>query len=428
MSEHILFGRFEVDSELNADDVFRYVIARDKQNGNQRLVVAQLQAPWRENSTVVADLNEYFGRLQRVKASVVMQVLVVTQNRSDGFGVAFGEPSGISLDEISDLDDLMSPTDFVDNLCEAVHKANVKGVFHCHLRKQDIWVSGNSVGITGFGYSVVAKHGWKGDSIDMPPELVSGGGIDSRSDVYSIAQLLLDQYPERRETLQCALNRSPDQRPKKARELSSHLLNEWNDSGRTDANNDAQVNTQHSTNSEMQPEQSKVVPKRREGIVPIPPEPPEDRPETAGQVKTEDGDMPAKGEDRLRELVRNMVYDDYCDQKTERELVREAVDKLGMDQTDALLIISLELESMCAVNERKLLEALEDNLRQKSSSRGGKLKAKDKDDVLGIVCNPKRAVGYAKGLNRQVAEQRFIEYCRAHGIKVKSGPFGWKVP
>ena len=439
MSGNIIFSRFAVVSEVSADDVFSYVLARDTQKEGQSVLVAQLQAPWRENCDVVEDLNEYFGRLQGVRGQGVMRVLVVTQNKKDGFGVAFEEPEGICLEEISDLDASMRAPEFVDNLCESIHKANVKGVFHCHLRKQDVWVSGNTVGITGFGYSVVAKHGWKGNSIEFPPELVSGGEADSRSDVYSIAQLLVGQYPDHRDdsVLRQALDQSPGQRPKKARELLSDLLlSTWNDSDDEGADSVEPDGTSQQTGG-VRPKGSGVRPKPG-GVRPAPDV---DARSASGQQRDtnassqshatepgrkEDGDMPAKGEERLRELVRNMVYDNYCDQRTEHELIREAIDKLSLDQTDASLIISMELESMGAANERRLLEMLEGNLRQKSSSRGKKLLPKDKDDILDIVCKPR--AGYRKGLNRQIADQCFVEYCRAHGVKLKSGLFGWKVP
>jgi len=398
MSENILFGRFEVDSEINADDVFRYVVARDKQKGNQRLLVAQLQAPWRENSDVVEDLNEYFGCLQRVRTQSVMRVLAVNQNREDGFGVAFEEPEGICLEELSDLGATMQATVFVDNLCEAIHKANVKGVFHCHLRKQDIWVSGNTLGITGFGYSVLAKHGWKGSVINMPPELASGEEIDSRSDVYSIGQLLAEQYPDHQGDLLRALEHDPEQRYRKARDFLGEVSEKckgWK--SRKRAGNKVNVKEKVSVNPvlvDSNPDSSEQ-PDR------------DDRPKEVGRSEMSDD---KSIDDYVRQCTTECSQQSYVDCAQFELIYRKVSEKFFDASPDRLRAkIHLSIKKLRLFDESKAVPLLQRNI-EVYSKNGHKISRLSVKKVINSAVE--------QGMNKSTAEKIASDHIYRKGMKI----------
>ncbi len=224
-----LFNRFEIESEVYVDDLFRHFDAKDLESGGKPVLVVQLKKPWGDDQGVVNSLIEYFEILQGLKARDIIRVQLIAKNKSDGFGVVLERPSGINLVDIDELDSAISATDFIDRLCDAIHKANVKGIVHGYLRKQDIWIDGEAVRVSGFGYSVLLQNGWGNESIEIAPELKLEKTIDPRVDIYSVARLILECYPDSQNNpvLVRALDQIAERRFNKIREFQSELLRSW---------------------------------------------------------------------------------------------------------------------------------------------------------------------------------------------------------
>ncbi len=224
-----LFNRFEIESEVYVDDLFRHFDAKDLESDGKPVLVVQLKKPWCDDQGVVNSLIEYFEILQGLKARDIIRVQLIAKNKSDGFGVVLERPSGINLVDIDELDSVISATDFIDRLCDAIHKANVKGIVHGYLRRQDIWIDGETVRVSGFGHSVLLQSGWSNEVIEVAPELKLEKSSDSQVDVYSIARLITECYPDSKSNpvLERALEPSAKQRFKKIRVFQSELLRSW---------------------------------------------------------------------------------------------------------------------------------------------------------------------------------------------------------
>ena len=229
MTNKILFNRFEIESEIYSDDLFQYMEAKDLEQNRSLVMVMQLKRPWLEDQELINDLIEYFEPLQSLKAREVTRVLLIARNKKDGFGVVLARSSGTVLSDIDELESVIPANAFVDGLCDAIHKLNVKGVVHGYLRKQDVWIDGDTVRVSGFGYCVLLQHDWNGSAIDVAPEIKQKKTLDARTDVYSVARLILDVFPEslNNPVLAKALDRIPEQRFKKVRDFQSELLRSW---------------------------------------------------------------------------------------------------------------------------------------------------------------------------------------------------------
>ncbi|MFZ4856746.1 MAG: hypothetical protein ACOYL3_10145 [Desulfuromonadaceae bacterium] len=129
--------------------------------------------------------------------------------------------------------------------------------------------------------------------------------------------------------------------------------------------------------------------------------------------------------DELRKLVNTRVFETYCDEKTWGDLLRHGVNNCGVPADKSAVVIDMELESNCFVNEKKLLAELEAMLRQ-FTAKDKKLDPKESEDAMQYVC--KARAGYAKGLRFDVAQNYITTYCRANSVKVKKGFLSWGVP
>ena len=127
----------------------------------------------------------------------------------------------------------------------------------------------------------------------------------------------------------------------------------------------------------------------------------------------------------LRTKISQKVFDSYCETSTRSELIRHALNDLGLESSRASMAVDMELESVGCANEHKLLEELEGML-HRFTDKDKKLDQKERADAIQMVCKARQ--GYAKGLSVDVAEKRVLEYCRAHQVKVKVGFLRWDVP
>lgn len=127
----------------------------------------------------------------------------------------------------------------------------------------------------------------------------------------------------------------------------------------------------------------------------------------------------------LRAKIAQKVFDSYCETSTRSELIRYALNDLGLESSRASMAVDMELESVGCANEHKLLEELEGML-HRFTDKDKKLDQKERSDAIQMVCKARQ--GYAKGLSVDVAEKRVLEYCRAHQVKVKVGFLRWDVP
>ena len=229
MAENILFNRFEVGRVIQTDDVFRYLEAKDLEQDQGRVWLAQLNEPWSGNQTIVNELISYFEPLQNLKAKEIVPVLLMVGSARDGFAVVMKPPSGVNLSDIGEIESQMEAERFIDGLCDAIHKSNVKGVVHGYLRKQDVWIDDGLVKICGFGYGVVLRHGWEGAGLEVAPEFKIGEAPSVETDVYALARLIKECFPgdSHNAVLEKARERLPANRYPKIRVFQAELIRSW---------------------------------------------------------------------------------------------------------------------------------------------------------------------------------------------------------
>jgi len=127
----------------------------------------------------------------------------------------------------------------------------------------------------------------------------------------------------------------------------------------------------------------------------------------------------------LRQRLAQKIFDSYCDFSTRSEMIRHAVNDLGLETSRATMAVDMELEGIGCANEHKLLDELEGMLRR-FTDKDKKLDRKERADAIQMVCRARP--GYSKGLNVEAAEKRVVEFCRAHQVKVKVGFLRWEIP
>ena len=129
--------------------------------------------------------------------------------------------------------------------------------------------------------------------------------------------------------------------------------------------------------------------------------------------------------DAFRKHISVRVMDGYCSTEEFQAIIRYGIDSAKLDPKVAKNALDLELDRIGAVNEVALIEELESALHRFTAS-DKKLDNKERNDAMQLVC--KTRSGYGKGLRYELAESTITAYCRAHGVKVKTGVFSWSIP
>lgn len=134
---------------------------------------------------------------------------------------------------------------------------------------------------------------------------------------------------------------------------------------------------------------------------------------------------PSQPVEALRGEVTAKIFDGYCNEITISVLIQYGVSTCGLEQKKAEIVLAMELESRCIVNEKILLVEL-DGLLHRFTDSDKKLDDKEKNDAIQFIC--KARVGYTKGLNFDVASRFITEFCRRNRVKIKTGLFKWEIP
>ncbi|MHB8204531.1 MAG: protein kinase domain-containing protein [Desulfomonilaceae bacterium] len=122
----------------------------------------------------------------------------------------------------------------VVRVCEALHFAHQKGIFHCCITPDDILIDKEDprkVKLVGFGAQILIKTDhlsaiFQSYKKFVAPEILSGGEINPCVGIYSLAIALSESGPEIslwNDLLEKSQSRDPRQRPSTAREFGREL-------------------------------------------------------------------------------------------------------------------------------------------------------------------------------------------------------------
>jgi len=124
--------------------------------------------------------------------------------------------------------------------------------------------------------------------------------------------------------------------------------------------------------------------------------------------------MATSPQQRIEIAVENAIGTDYyLDIGEERDILLDA-GKLGAPLNDAKRIIKQALDKFGAVNERELVEEL-DQLLHQYTDNDKYLDRKERADALAAVVPPRS--GKRKGLEPKVANERIDEFCKANNVR-----------
>lgn len=126
----------------------------------------------------------------------------------------------------------------------------------------------------------------------------------------------------------------------------------------------------------------------------------------------------------FRNVIQNRT-DGYCSEANYRVLVEHGISAFGLEPMTAQITLELELERLFVTNEKKLITELTEALLRFTVS-DKKLDKKEEADAVQMVC--KAAPGYRYGLNHDLAQSAVNDFCRANGVKKKTGLFSWAIP
>jgi serine/threonine protein kinase len=240
-------SEFELLKELPSAKPIGCFLVKDK--SSKRLNVLRLLAPeFSDNQGLVEEFHSFFSRFSEISnRSYLPRVYSISGTIGGPIYVLEEYFTGIALpqfiQERYQVPDLRRQViDIVIRVCEGLHHAHQKDVFHLCIAPEDILIDPNNpskVKLVGFGSQIFASTG----NVDcfseknvrcVAPEVLNEGSFDPSSDVYSLASTLAKSFPElsRDTPVKRALSIIPSERHATTREFEHGLKqNEWSGSG-----------------------------------------------------------------------------------------------------------------------------------------------------------------------------------------------------
>ena len=236
-----LESEFKLVEELPADKVFQcYHVKERKSKRTKELVLRSLPASLNDNQEVIDEFHSFFLKLSNLtNRSHIPIVYSVSGTIGGPVYVLEQYVSGVSLTEYIEkqrnsetfINDL---TEIVVRVCEALHFAHQKDIFHCCITPDDILIDPDNpkeVKLVGFEAQILIKTGHVAAISEslrkfLAPEILSGGVINRFCDIYSLAVALSEACPEIslwNNLLAKSRSTDPTQRSSSAREIGREL-------------------------------------------------------------------------------------------------------------------------------------------------------------------------------------------------------------
>jgi serine/threonine protein kinase len=236
-----LDSQFELIEHFPNRKIFDCFRVKERKSKRPReLVLRLLPASLNDNQAVIDEFHGFFFKLSNLtNRSHIPIVYSVAGTLGGPVYVLEQYVSGVGLPEYIEkhrssntlIDDL---TEIVVRVCEGLHFAHQKDIFHCCITNDDILIDPDNprkVKLVGFGAQILLKTNHVKD-ISPPltkfvaPEIASRVTIDTGCDIYSLATALSDSCPEIsfwNDLLARSQSRDPLQRPASAREFGREL-------------------------------------------------------------------------------------------------------------------------------------------------------------------------------------------------------------
>jgi len=198
-----------------------------------------LPAPFCENQTLVEQFHHFFSRFSTIaNRTYIPAIYSVSGAVGTSVYVLEEYVSGVSLPQSVEQRRTSSTpvrdvVDILAKVCEALHHAHQKEIFHLCVTPDDILIEETTgkVKLVGFGTQIFCAADrlkmWPESSKSyIAPEMMRGTDFGPYSDVYSLAVAIKKAFPElldSGEFLNKALSSNPAERYQRARQLEDKL-------------------------------------------------------------------------------------------------------------------------------------------------------------------------------------------------------------
>jgi serine/threonine protein kinase len=188
---------------------------------------------------IVDDFHDFFTRFAEISNKTnIPQVYSVTGAVNGPVYVLEEYVSGITLTEFADnkghsRDFSRDVIEVLSKVCEALHFAHQKGLYHLTIGPEDITIDelNGRVKLVGFGAQVFSQNSKVGLLPDdakqrLAPEVLTGASLKPCADVFSLANVIKDVCPEifsNTKVLAEALSKDPSERYQTTRDFESAL-------------------------------------------------------------------------------------------------------------------------------------------------------------------------------------------------------------
>lgn len=206
-----LAGRFRLVKTLGSGSIGVVWLAEDTQLDNEKLACKVLREDLRGRRETVADLKREVLLTRKLRHPNILSLYTIYETAEAQF-VTMEYVAGTSLAEaLTNRGKPFTLTDvlpWLHDLADALDYAHGQGVLHRDVKPANVLLSDEGrVCLADFGIARLARGGdgdtettasTEGTIYFMSPEQLSGGGLDPRSDLYSLAAsvyLLLNGLP-----------------------------------------------------------------------------------------------------------------------------------------------------------------------------------------------------------------------------------------
>ena len=199
----LVAGRFRLERLISLSSSSTFVSTDESEGGSAVIRLFTLEA----SGTLGAEILEQAARVEAIEHPTITSVIAHGRwNSSAGeqVFVATARPGGGTLQDMIDRGRLLTPSQAVVvgvEVCRALDRAHRRGLVHHDLRPSAIMFSDQQVvSVTDIGVaSVVADRAWADlSTISLEraryssPEQATGQAFDEKSDVYSLALVLVE--------------------------------------------------------------------------------------------------------------------------------------------------------------------------------------------------------------------------------------------
>lgn len=235
-----LENQFEFIEHLPSGKIHEHFRVRDRETGRKEFLLRMLPDLFGNMKNVVKDFHDYYLKFSNITNRSYIPVVYSVSGVVGGSVYVLEEIiSGLSFLQYigtqSGSDNFRHDvSEIVTRVCEALHYAHQKGIFHLCITPEDIIVAEENprrVKLVGFGTQIFAKTSHLSSFSDhcrhyLAPEILDGAEPQPSGDIYSLCAVVEEVFPELFEgsgLLSRCLSANALDRPSKARVLGQEL-------------------------------------------------------------------------------------------------------------------------------------------------------------------------------------------------------------